>query len=212
MDEGPIGRLTSAAMSLAFFPCSRVTTTSGGGEEDATNLPGASARSLLAGWARKVPEGGKKDASNEEKAMAHWGKAAGRRAPWAAEVGAEEWGATRTIGVGERTKGGKRAHMGRAGYPKGLKLQPSVLTQQLRPSCITGERVPSLIKKIKELEKRNCYGRHYPVRPRARPDPYEKKKYCMHPIYTGHCYIHAVNECHVLPPYDPIADRSSYLS
>ena len=83
MDEFPIGRLTSATMSLAFFPCSRVTTTSGGGEEDATNLPGASARSLLAGWAPKVPEGAKKGASDEEKAMAHWGKAAGRRVPWA---------------------------------------------------------------------------------------------------------------------------------
>ena len=71
MDKGSIGRLTSAEMSLAFFPCSRVTTTSGGGKQDATNLPGASARSLLAGWARKVPEGGKNGASDEEKAMVH---------------------------------------------------------------------------------------------------------------------------------------------
>jgi len=102
MDEGPIGRLTSAAMSLAFFPCSRVTTTSGGGEEDATNLPGASARSLLAGRAPKVPEGAKKGASDEAKAMAHWGKAAGRRAPWARggrSGGERKCGTTRTIGI-----------------------------------------------------------------------------------------------------------------
>jgi len=56
-------------MSSAFFPRSRVTTTSGGGGEHATTLPDAAAPGRPAGWGRKVPEGGEKGAS-EEKAMA----------------------------------------------------------------------------------------------------------------------------------------------
>jgi len=59
-------------MSLAFFPSSRVTTTSGGGEERARNLWVAPVRSLPADRVWKVPEGGegKGNASEEEKAMA----------------------------------------------------------------------------------------------------------------------------------------------
>ena len=59
-------------MSLAFFPRSRVTTTSGGGEERARNLSVAPVRSLPADRVWKFPEGGegKGNASEEEKAMA----------------------------------------------------------------------------------------------------------------------------------------------
>jgi hypothetical protein len=73
--------LTSAATSLAFLPCSRVTTTSGEGEEWATSLlPGAAARDAPAGrW--KAPGGGAngKGASEEWKAMASRGNLAERR-------------------------------------------------------------------------------------------------------------------------------------
>lgn len=70
-------------MSLAFFPRSRVTTTSGGGEEHPSNLPVAPARSLPAG--RAWPEGGegKGNASEEEKAMAAWSL-------WVEETGEED--------------------------------------------------------------------------------------------------------------------------
>jgi hypothetical protein len=67
-------------MSLAFFPRSRVTTTSGAGEEHARNLPVPPTRSLRAGRAGNVPEGeeGEGNASEEEEAMAAWSFVGGR--------------------------------------------------------------------------------------------------------------------------------------
>jgi hypothetical protein len=72
MGEGSVREFTSAAMSLAFFPRSRVTTTSGGGEAHAVNLPGAAAgSSLLAGRAPKIRRGReKKGVREDETAMA----------------------------------------------------------------------------------------------------------------------------------------------
>jgi hypothetical protein len=53
-------------MSLAFFPCSRVTTTSGWGEEDAINFPRAPVWILPAGRAQKVSGGGAKKGVREK--------------------------------------------------------------------------------------------------------------------------------------------------